>query len=87
MAKRKSSYVCSACGYETPRWLGKCPECGAWNTLEEVAAKPEAPEKPLKQRGGSGGSAVAMRDIETASQTYTQTGLPELDRVLGGGIV
>ena len=87
MAKRKSSYVCSACGYETPRWLGKCPECGVWNTLEEVAAQPETPEKPLKQRGGSGGSAVPMRDIETASQTYTQTGLPELDRVLGGGIV
>ena len=87
MPKRKSNYVCSACGYESPGWLGKCPECGAWNTLEEVMAHEEAPVKPLKQRGGSGGSAVAMRDIETASQTYTKTGLPELDRVLGGGIV
>ena len=87
MAKKRSSYVCSACGCETPRWLGKCPECGAWNTMEEVVAQQETPEKPLKQRGGSGSSAVAMRDIETASQTYTKTGLPELDRVLGGGIV
>lgn len=88
MAKKKSSFVCSSCGYETPRWMGKCPECGAWNTLEEVMeAENQVPIKPYKQRGGSGSSAETMRDIEVSSQTYTSSGLKELDRVLGGGIV
>ena len=86
--KRSSSYQCSSCGYETPRWLGKCPECGAWNTLEEILPKDDAPAaKPYKQRGGTGEGAVPVRDIETGDQVYTPSGLPELDRVLGGGIV
>ena len=86
MAKKKTSYQCTACGYETPRWLGKCPECGAWNTIEEIMVQEEI-AKPLKQRGGTGSSATPMRDIETGNQVYTSSGLPELDRVLGGGIV
>ena len=89
MAKKKSSFQCSACGYETPRWLGKCPECGAWNTLEEVAPQEEisAAQKPYKQRGGTGDGARPMREIEADNQVYTSSGLDELDRVLGGGIV
>ncbi|MBE5782935.1 MAG: DNA repair protein RadA [Clostridiales bacterium] len=89
MAKKKSSFQCSACGYETPRWLGKCPECGAWNTLEEVMLQDntEPAPKQYKQRGGTGGAAVPMKDIETTAQLYTPSGITELDRVLGGGIV
>ena len=89
MAKKKSSFQCSACGYETPRWLGKCPECGAWNTLEEVAPQEEisVAQKPYKQRGGTGDGARPMREIEADNQVYTSSGLDELDRVLGGGIV
>ena len=88
MAKKKTSYLCSACGYETPRWMGKCPECGAWNTLEEVLQQEaEVTAKPYKQRGGTGSVAVPMKEIATGSQVYTQSGIPELDRVLGGGIV
>ena len=88
MPKKKSSYQCAACGYETPRWLGKCPECGAWNTLEEIAPQPEAPApKQYKQRGGIGAEARPLREIETGRQVYTKSGLEELDRVLGGGIV
>ncbi len=87
MAKRKSSFQCTACGYETPRWLGKCPECGAWNTIEEIMAQEAEAPRPFKQRGGTGSSAVPMREIETGNQVYTSSGLPELDRVLGGGIV
>ena len=87
MAKKKTSYQCTACGYETPRWLGKCPECGAWNTIEEIMVQEAEAAKPFKQRGGTGSSAMPMRDIETGSQVYTSSGLPELDRVLGGGIV
>lgn len=88
MAKRKSSFQCSACGYETPRWLGRCPECGAWNTLEEIVQREEEPTpKQYKQRGGIGGGTVPIREIQTGVQIYTKSGLPELDRVLGGGIV
>ena len=88
MPKKKTSYQCSACGYENPRWMGKCPECGAWNTMEEILAAPEeAAPKAYKQRGGTGSSAKPLKDIETGTQVYISSGLPELDRVLGGGIV
>ena len=89
MAKKKTSFQCSACGYENPRWMGKCPECGAWNTMEEVlvAAEDVLPQKANKRPGGTGDAARPMRDIETGTQVYTPSGLPELDRVLGGGVV
>ena len=88
MPKKKTSYQCTACGYENPRWMGKCPECGAWNTMEEIMAVPEeAAPKAYKQRGGTGSSAMKLKEIETGSQVYISSGLPELDRVLGGGIV
>ena len=88
MPKKKTSYQCTACGYENPRWMGKCPECGAWNTMEEVMAAPEeAAPKAYKQRGGTGSDARPLKEIETGNQVYISSGLPELDRVLGGGIV
>ena len=90
MAKAKTVYVCSACGYESPRWVGKCPGCNAWNTLEETFSS--APEKgPAKvaanQRPGTGAQAMLIRDIPEDSALRTGTGISELDRVLGGGIV
>ena len=51
MAKSKTVYVCSECGYETPRWLGRCPDCGSWNTLTEQLAAPAAPEAAALPRG------------------------------------
>ncbi len=87
MARAKTSYVCRECGYENPRWMGKCPECGAWNTMQEVRAEPQEAARPMKRRGGIGEDALPMRDISTDSQIYQPTGIGELDRVLGGGIV
>ncbi len=88
MPKKKTSFQCAACGYENPRWMGKCPECGAWNTMEEIMAGPEeAPPKQYKQRGGTGSSARPLKEIDADGQVYTSSGLEELDRVLGGGIV
>ena len=90
MAKAKSVYSCSACGYESPRWVGRCPGCGAWNTLEEtVAAVPEKPAGKIaaNQRPGTGAEALRMKDIPEDSALRTSTGIAELDRVLGGGIV
>ena len=88
MAKKKTLFQCTSCGYENPRWMGKCPECGAWNTMEEIAPPAEeAAAKPYKQRGGTGIDARPMREIETDDQVYVSSGIGELDRVLGGGIV
>lgn len=68
--------------------MGKCPECGAWNTMEEIMAAPEeAAPKAYKQRGGTGGEAMLLRNIQADDQVYTSSGSKELDRVLGGGIV
>ncbi len=89
MAKQKSSYLCSACGYEAPRWYGKCPGCDAWNTLEETLSAPDSPlkAKEQKQRGGTGAEALRIDQIEAGEQLHQQTGIAEFDRVLGGGIV
>ena len=91
MAKPKTVFECGACGYESPRWVGRCPGCGAWNTLEERLA--EAPEKAgggkiaANQRPGTGAKALLLRDIPEDTALRTSTEISELDRVLGGGIV
>ena len=88
MAKQKTVYVCSQCGYETARWLGKCPDCGSWNTLTEQLAAPAAPEiKQLKRAPGTGAEPMIIDDIPLDSMLRHSTGIGELDRVLGGGIV
>ena len=91
MAKDKTIYTCNDCGATSPRWLGKCPGCGAWNTLVESAAEVAAPGK---NRLGAAFSALApsadvqpLAAIEAVDVARTPTGQGELDRVLGGGIV
>lgn len=90
MAKSKLIYVCSECGYETPRWLGKCPDCGSWNTLVEQAPAPaiEKPEeRKLRRAPGSDAEAAQVDDIPDERMERASTGIGELDRVLGGGVV
>ena len=91
MAKEKTVFVCSACGYETPRWMGKCPGCNAWNTLEEqapqAAQQAAIPVKANKQRPGTGASAMRLSEIPEETSARATTGIGELDRVLGGGVV
>ncbi len=88
MAKAKTYYVCSACGYETSRWLGKCPECREWNTLEEGVQEKAAPAAKANKRPGAMGSEVLLiKDIPNENHQRTTTGYTELDRVLGGGVV
>lgn len=90
MAKQKICYACTACGFETAKWVGRCPGCGAWNTMEEgvsaVRDKTE-PSKPAKQRPGTGALPMLLKDIPEDTAVRTSTGISELDRVLGGGIV
>jgi DNA repair protein RadA/Sms len=92
MAKDKSIYTCAECGGTSPKWPGKCPACGAWNTLVETVA--EAPNAARNRftplAGGAAGSVaevVALSDIEAADVARWPTGQPELDRALGGGLV
>ena len=87
MAKEKTLFACTSCGYETSRWVGKCPGCGAWNTMEETVAAPAATVKAAKQRPGTGAQACLLRDVPEDVTLRTTTGISELDRVLGGGIV
>lgn len=89
MAKAKSLYRCSECGYETVKWLGKCPSCGEWNTLEEVAREMTptygGKVKPAVQIDLS--RVVELKSIRETITARIKTGIGELDRVLGGGIV
>ncbi len=90
MAKDKNVYECTACGYQSPRWVGRCPGCGAWNTLEEsLQAVPEksAGKIAANQRPGTGAKPTVLKDIPEDVTLRTGTGISELDRVLGGGIV
>lgn len=84
MAKAKTRYICAACGFEAARWSGQCPSCGEWNTMEEAAA----PRPSAKREGGAPAVPLKLSQIGSApEQTRIPTGIPELDRVLGGGIV
>ncbi len=86
MAKVKSVYICSQCGYESPKWYGKCPSCGEWNTMNEEVKDYSKPEVST-HRTASYAPPVGIRDISTADEIRYHTGSSELDRVLGGGIV
>ena len=90
MVKDKSIYSCSDCGGTTPKWLGKCPHCGAWNSLVETAAEiAGAGKNRFAGRAGLAPSAElkVLSQIEASDFERTPTGHEELDRVLGGGIV
>ena len=82
--KVKTIYVCNECGYETAKWLGKCPSCNNWNTLEEQVA---APIKSNIYSSASFAAATPLSKINTTDEPRHITGINELDRVLGGGIV
>lgn len=82
MAKQKTKYECTECGYEQVKWMGKCPQCNAWNTLTEVVAS-----KPSQR--GSGQEPIRLTDVITAhgGEVRLKTGFGELDTLLGGGLV
>ncbi len=86
MAKIKSVYICSQCGYESPKWYGKCPSCGEWNTMNEEIKEKSSPSF-TKAKSSTYTPPVKINDISTTDETRYKTGLSELDRVLGGGIV
>ena len=87
MAKEKTVYTCSECGGTSPKWLGKCPACGAWNTLIESIAENAALNKNRFASLAKTAEISTLGDIEATDMARTPTGHEELDRVLGGGMV
>src|SRR5262245_53308088 len=88
MPKASKAFVCQACGAVTSRWLGKCAACGEWNSIIEETAAPAGPPALVAIRGGKG-RAASFEDLgtETSDAPRLPTGMAELDRVLGGGLV
>ena len=87
MAKTKTVYFCTQCGNETPKWQGRCPACGAWNSLEEHIEKPAAPGRAKSAPVGMSQTPKKLQEVDTGSEIRFSSGMGELDRVLGGGAV
>ncbi|XCS11398.1 DNA repair protein RadA [Aeribacillus pallidus] len=89
MSKIKSKFICQSCGYESPKWMGKCPGCGAWNSMVEEVIKPKGKHRIAFSHSES--STVSkpspIHQIQAAQEPRMLTGLHEFNRVLGGGIV
>jgi len=87
MAKPKTVFYCTACGNETPKWQGRCPACGAWNTLEEHVEKPAAVGRAKSAPVGLSRKPQKLSQVSSDSEIRFSTGVGELNRVLGGGAV
>ena len=83
--KKETLFVCQNCGHATGKWLGKCPECGEWNSLVEGRAV--APARGSASRSARAAKPVPLREVEAEHVARITTGIAELDRVLGGGMV
>ena len=87
-SKLKTKFACQNCGYSSPKWLGKCPDCGMWNTMvEEIVntAKLKSDRKSLLNSKSA--DLVLMSEVKGNDEPRLKTGIEEFDRVLGGGIV
>jgi DNA repair protein RadA/Sms len=86
--KAKTVHACAECGHSSPKWLGQCPSCRKWNTLQEEIAAPE-PRTGVPRGWGVASSAkpIPLREVEAREDDRLETGIGELDRVLGGGVV
>src|SRR5579863_5294285 len=94
MPKPRTKHVCQQCGGEQSKWMGKCPDCGAWNTMEEVTDLPQSPVQQRRQNVlGQAPLAqgtqvpVVLPHIKPLMQERISVGYPEMNRVLGGGLV
>ena len=89
MAEAKKAYVCRECGYDAPKWLGKCPSCGAWNTFDElvVAKKGSSVAAAVTSSAVPKAKPQRVQDIKTGETKRIDVGQSEVNRVLGGGLV
>ena len=87
MAKTKTVFFCTDCGYENPKWMGRCPSCGAYNTMQEHVEKPVAAPHGKSVRIGTTRQPQTLSQVDSGDEIRFSTGMRELDRVLGGGAV
>ena len=88
MAKApKTIYRCTECGGTVPKWQGKCPHCGEWNTLQEDIAAPEPKNARFQSWAADSAQVVDLSQVSAVEVPRQPTGMGELDRVLGGGLV
>ena len=87
MAKTKTIFFCTSCGNESPRWMGRCPGCGAFNTMEEHIEKPVPAGRAKSAPVGQSRTPQRLREVRSDGEIRFSTGMGELDRVLGGGAV
>ena len=96
MPKDKVAYVCSQCGYDSPKWLGKCPACGTWNSFKEITVRKESASRVPAWQSSAGSSGtprqgtkqpVRLQEIDAAAEPRIDMNDTELNRVLGGGLV
>ena len=89
MAKDKTIYVCSNCGQESPKWIGKCPQCGEWNAFKElrVAAETSSFVSSMSRKSSGAQTPMLLKDISSQDEPRIDMGDEELNRVLGGGLV
>src|SRR4051812_14623618 len=95
MAKLRTKFICQQCGGEQSKWVGKCPDCGAWNALEETTEMPQSTAtqqrrsvlagRPMVAQGTH--TPLALPAIQTLNHERVSVGYAEMDRVLGGGLV
>src|SRR6476469_5532210 len=94
MAKQKTQFLCGNCGSVHPKWMGKCPDCGTWDSLQEFKEPTPDARTAVATRASShtgdlatAAEAVGLAEIDEADSPRTPTGIGEFDRILGGGIV
>ena len=87
MAKTKTIFFCTDCGYENPKWMGRCPGCGAFNTMQEHIEKPIASGRAKSAPVGMSRQPQKLSQVDSGDELRFSTGMGELDRVLGGGAV
>ncbi|HEY0881557.1 MAG TPA: ATPase domain-containing protein, partial [Archangium sp.] len=88
MAKTKTHFTCQSCGYQAPKWLGRCTECGTWGSLvEETELSSASQSRPAWGASGGQTKPMLLQEVESSTESRRLTGIAELDRVLGGGVV
>ncbi len=89
MARVRTVFACTECGAQQPKWMGRCPECGAWSSLVEERVGGGVSADPLAATGAAptGAKLLRLGEVDAAGLPRLETGIPELDRVLGGGLV
>jgi DNA repair protein RadA/Sms len=85
--KEKTVFYCTECGNETPKWQGRCPACGSWNTMTEQPVEKKKAAAPLRAAARGARSATLLSEVESGAELRFSTGIGEVDRVLGGGAV